>query len=206
MAGHPEDSKINIFTGVYHHYLPAPASGGVELDMGCGSGSFTIALAKKYPDRQILAADVMIGRLRKVVKKMERAGLTNMDVLRVEARFLIAQMLPDGALDRIHILCPDPWPKNRHRGNRLLCSDFTTQLHRVLKPEGVFHFSSDDEAYCEAVNKVISASGLFELDPAGIADLAGVRSDFEERWLVEGKMVHHRSWRRKPLPECTIGH
>ena len=206
MAGHPEDSKINIFTGVYHHYIPVPASGGVELDMGCGSGSFTIALAKKYPDRQILAADVMIGRLRKVVKKMERAGLTNMDVLRVEARFLIAQMLPDGALDRIHILCPDPWPKNRHRGNRLLCSDFTTQLHRVLKPEGVFHFSSDDEAYCEAVNKVISASGLFELDPAGIADLAGVRSDFEERWLAEGKMVHHRAWRRKPLPECTIGH
>ncbi|MBQ9803622.1 MAG: methyltransferase domain-containing protein [Lentisphaeria bacterium] len=206
MAGHPEDSKINIFTGVYRHYLPAPAPGGAELDMGCGSGSFTIALAKKYPDRQILAADVMIGRLRKVVKKMERAGLTNMDVLRVEARFLIAQMLPDGALDRIHILCPDPWPKNRHRGNRLLCSDFTTQLHRVLKPEGVFHFSSDDEAYCEAVNKVISASGLFELDPAGIADLAGVRSDFEERWRAEGKMVHHRSWRRKPLPECTIGH
>ena len=206
MAGHPEDSKINIFTGVYRHYTPAPAPGGVELDMGCGSGSFTIALAKKYPDRQILAADVMLGRLRKVVKKMERAELENMDVLRVEARFLIAQMLPDGALDRIHILCPDPWPKNRHRGNRLLCSDFTTQLHRVLKPEGVFHFSSDDEAYCEAVNNVISASGLFELDPAGIADLAGVRSDFEERWLAEGKMVHHRAWRRKPLPECTIGH
>ena len=56
MAGHPEDSKINIFTGVYRHYHPAPAPGGAELDMGCGSGSFTIALAKKYPDRQILAA------------------------------------------------------------------------------------------------------------------------------------------------------
>lgn len=205
MAGHPEDSKINIFTGVYRHYIPSPAA-GVELDMGCGSGSFTIALAEKYPERQIIAADVMIGRLRKVVKKMERAGLGNMDVLRVEARFLIAQMLPDGALDRIHILCPDPWPKNRHRGNRLLCSDFTTQLHRVLKTNGIFHFSSDDEAYCDAVNKVISASGLFELYPDGIADLAGVRSDFEERWLAEGKMVHHRAWRRKPLPECTIGH
>ena len=204
MPTHPEDQKINILTSAYCHVIPQNSD--AELDMGCGSGSFTIALAKKYPDRQILAADVMIGRLRKVVKKMERAGLTNMDVLRVEARFLIAQMLPDGALDRIQILCPDPWPKNRHRGTRLLCSDFTTQLHRVLKPEGVFHFSSDDEAYCEAVNKVISASGLFELDPAGIADLAGVRSDFEERWLAEGRMVHHRAWRRKPLPECTIGH
>lgn len=206
MAGHPEDSRINIFTGVYHHYIPSPAGECAELDMGCGSGSFTTALAQKYPERKIIAADVMLGRLRKVVRKMERAGLTNMEVLRVEARFLIAQMLPDSSLDRIHILCPDPWPKNRHRGNRLLCSDFTTQLHRVLKTDGIFHFSSDDEAYCDAVNKVISASGIFELYPGGIADLTGVRSDFEERWLAEGKQVHHRAWRKLPLPQCVIGH
>jgi tRNA (guanine-N7-)-methyltransferase len=140
MAGHIEDNRINIFTEVYRHYIPFSPSGEAELDMGCGSGSFTVALAKKYPERKIIAADVMLGRLRKVVKKMERAKIENMEVLRVEARFLIAQMLPDQSLNRIHILCPDPWPKNRHRGNRLLCSDFTTQLHRVLKNDGIFHF------------------------------------------------------------------
>jgi tRNA (guanine-N7-)-methyltransferase len=103
-------------------------------------------------------------------------------------------------------LCPDPWPKNRHRGNRLLCSDFTTQLHRVLKSDGIFHFSSDDEYYCDAVNKVVAASGLFEAYQEGIADLEGVKSDFEKRWLSEGKMVHHRAWKKLPLPEVTIGH
>ena len=115
-------------------------------------------------------------------------------------------MLPDASLDRIHLLCPDPWPKNRHRGNRLICSDFTTQLHRVLKTDGIFHFSSDDEYYCNAVNKVIAASGLFQLHPAGIADLDGVKSDFEKRWLAEGKVVHHRAWIKLPLPKITIGH
>lgn len=174
--------------------------------MGCGAGSFTVALAAKYPDRQIFAADVMIGRLRKVVRKSEQAKLQNISVLRVEARNLIAMMLPDASLDRIHLLCPDPWPKNRHRGNRLICSDFTTQLHRVLKTDGIFHFSSDDEYYCNAVNKVIAASGLFQLHPAGIADLDGVKSDFEKRWLAEGKVVHHRAWIKLPLPKITIGH
>ena len=115
-------------------------------------------------------------------------------------------MLPDSSIDRIHILCPDPWPKNRHRGNRLLCSDFTSQLHRVLKKDGIFHFSSDDEYYCEAVNRIIAASGIFEAFPDGIADLQGVQSDFERRWLSEGKPVHHRAWKVLPLPEITIGH
>ncbi|MBE6356413.1 MAG: methyltransferase domain-containing protein [Lentisphaerae bacterium] len=204
MPLHPEDQKIRILTGEYCHVVPRGEI--AELDMGCGAGSFTAALAAKYPDRRIIAADVMLGRLRKVVKKMERAKLENMDVLRVEARSLIAIMLPDASLDRVHILCPDPWPKNRHRGNRLLCSDFTTQLHRVLKTDGIFHFSSDDEYYSDAVNKVIAASGLFVSFPDGIADLAGVQSDFEKRWLAEGKMVHHRAWKKLPLPEVTIGH
>ena len=116
------------------------------------------------------------------------------------------RVLPDGALDRIHLLCPDPWPKGRHRGHRLLASDFTAQLHRVLKPEGIFHFSSDDEAYCDAVGRVIAASQLFAEAPEAIADIADVRSDFEERWLAEGKPVHHAAWKRLPLPPHTIGH
>ena len=204
MSGHPEDQQINILTSSYCHLIPEREN--VELDMGCGAGSFTVALAAKYPERQIFAADVMIGRLRKVVRKMNRLKLENMNVLRVEARSLIAMMLPDSSLDRIHILCPDPWPKNRHRGNRLLCSDFTTQLHRVLKSNGIFHFSSDDEYYCEAVNKVIAASGIFAPFQEGISDLTDIKSDFEKRWLAEGKPVHHRAWIKLPLPEVTIGH
>ena len=148
----------------------------------------------------------MLGRLRKAVRRSAAAGLANLAVVRAEARVLLALMLPDGALDRIHLLCPDPWPKNRHRGHRLLCSDFTTQLHRVLKPEGIFHFSSDDPAYGDAVNRIMAASGLFEEFPSGIADLADVRSDFENRWLAAGRRVHHRAWRKLPLPVCTIGH
>lgn len=206
MAGHDEDKDINILTGSYENFIPESGYEKIELDMGCGTGSFTAGLAARYPNRRVYGADVMIGRLRKVVKKIRQRKLTNMSTLRVEARMLIGIMLPDKSIDRIHLLCPDPWPKGRHRDHRLLCCDFTTQLHRVLKDDGIFHFSSDDITYRNAVAEVIAQSGLFEIDPTGLEDISDIRSDFENRWLEEGKTVLHTAWRKKPLPEVTIGH
>ena len=202
---HVEDAKIRLLSREYL-VLDTDADMVNELDLGCGSGSFTAALAAKYPDRRIYCADVMLGRLRKVVRRLERSGSDNWEVLRVEARMLVGRMFPDGSLDRIHLLCPDPWPKGRHRGHRLLASDFTAALHRVLKPEGIFHFSSDDANYCDAVERVMTESRLFAPVADGAADLSDVKSDFELRWLGEGRTVRHRTWKRLPLPPHTVGH
>lgn len=175
-----------------------PVSGPVELDLGCGTGGFAVAVAKAFPDRNILAADVMLGRLRKVMRLAKRSDAPNLRLLRVEARHLLGVMVPDGYLDRLHILCPDPWPKDKHRANRLLCSDFMTHLHRVLKPAGVFHFASDDVPYREAVCSLVECSGLFEkADLEVLADVLPFKTDFEKSWLEMGRKVPHFAWRPK---------
>ncbi len=206
--GKEEDSEIIFLTNTY---MPMPNLAEmscyehIELDLGCGVGSFTSALAKSDPSRLILAADVMVGRLRKLAKKCRLEEIKNMKIYRTEARHLLAVTMPDRLLDRLHLLCPDPWPKGRHRGHRLLTSDFVVQIHRVLKTDGVFHFSSDDDYYFDAVKRVIMGSNLFkevDADPT----LADIRSDFERRWLDQGKAVRHVYFQKLPLPPKTIGH
>ncbi|MBO5765430.1 MAG: hypothetical protein J6S24_04025, partial [Lentisphaeria bacterium] len=76
----------------------------------------------------------------------------------------------------------------------------------VLKENGIFHFSSDDVNYCDAVGRVLEASGLFEPCPEAISDLEGVSSDFENHWKSQGLAVPHRAWKRLPLPAPGIGH
>ncbi|MDD5697065.1 MAG: methyltransferase domain-containing protein [Victivallaceae bacterium] len=195
MLDKPEDKYISILTGDYCRLDDRFTLTGktIELDLGCGKGSFSTRLAERCPERLIFAADVMIGRLRKLQKRNARAGIANVRPLRVEAAQLVA-MIPDRTLTRLHILCPDPWPKERHRAHRLLSSEFVGQLHRVLKPGGHFHFSTDDPAYYEAVRRIVSGSGLFRKQSKLPAELAAISSDFELRWNEQGKTVRHLLW------------
>ena len=206
MTEQAEVGDIRIFNSRYELLeLSLDKYEAVELDLGCGKGSFSTALAKKFPQRLILGADVMIGRLKKLQKRNERENVNNMLLLRSEAKNLLGYMIGDGVLKRIHLLCPDPWPKGRHRGNRLLCSDFVIKIHRVLAENGEFHFSSDDEYYHNAVRRVIELSNLF--DPvAPDADLNAIKSDFELRWNEQGKAVHHLWYRKRKLVHPGIGH
>ncbi len=207
MNKHPEDQFIQFLTDSYCSIADLLVTNHIiELDLGCGKGLFSTRLAQLYPDRQVFAADVMIGRLRKLQKRNIREEVTNMIPLRVEARHLLGYMIPDASVDRLHILCPDPWPKDRHRAQRLLCADFMTHLHRILKKDGCFHFRTDDEQYLDIVKRAVEASGLFKQDDSRIADIAHIKTDFEIRWLDQGKQVSHIAWVKQLLTYPASGH
>lgn len=187
---------ITILTNTYHLYeLPASASGLVELDMGCGKGGYTLALAERYPERLILGSDVMLGRLRRIQGKVERRGLENVQLLRAASLQLVSFQLPPQSLDRIHLLCPDPWPKDKHQVKRLVTSDFLCRLPRVLKVGGILHASTDHAPYFEEWLKLIGYLDLFEPAPDGAADMADVKTEFEKQWNAQGKEVQHACWR-----------
>jgi tRNA (guanine-N7-)-methyltransferase len=196
MKTHPEDSKITILTGEYRQ-ISLPDS-FTELDLGCGKGSFTTALADKYPERAVIAADIMIGRLRKLAKRAERMKLLNITLLRVEAGILVSRFIPQNTIGRLHILCPDPWPKAKHKGHRLLSSEFIGKIAIILRKGGVFHFSTDDKNYFASVSTLIEKSGLFEENNLTlIDDILDIKTDFEKLWESEGKKVEHAAWRVK---------
>lgn len=189
----PEDKYIiNLVDSL--EPLSLPLGKNIELDLGCGKGSFSTELAKKYPESLIISTDVMIGRLRKLYKRNQRNNLSNIIPIRGEAWFLIKQRIIDAQVARIHILCPDPWPKDKQKGFRLISSEFVALLHRKLKKNGIFHFSTDDIDYFSATLEIMSNSKLFKNNNSGISDIQGIKTDFEKRWTEMGLEVHHTAW------------
>ena len=167
-----------------------------ELDLGCGKGGFTRELSSKYPERTILAADIMIGRLRRLEKRIKATGISNIELLRIDAWNLIGYTLPDESVDRIHILCPDPWPKAKHKQYRLLSSEFIGRMLRVMKRNGSVHFATDDRNYFESVEKLFRCNTAYKREDSLISDIAEIRSDFEKKWVANGTGVTHAAWRR----------
>ncbi len=169
----------------------------VELDMGCGKGGFTIDLAQLYPNRSILGADINLARLKKIKNRIEHQySVDNVRLLRASATELIGIQLPRFSIDRMHILCPDPWPKAKHRHNRLLCSEFFSRLANTIKPGGVLHISTDDKPYLAFILEAIDSCRFFDEDPSGIEDIAHIKTDFERHWETLGKTTTHLSYRR----------
>ena len=75
---------------------------------------------------------------------------TGSRVLRLESGYATGWLLPTAGVARLHLLCPDPWPKKRHAGRRLVNQqEFLGGLARVLQPGGEFLLKTDDRVYCE---------------------------------------------------------
>ena len=136
---------LHILTNSYAVIDPLfgrPAGTFVEMDVGCGRGGFTLALAQRYPERLVLGTDVMLGRLRKIDAKAGKRGLQNLELLRASHTEMLGHQLPDSCIDRLHYLCPDPWPKSRHRAKRVASTDFFVRIARVVKPGGILHIAT----------------------------------------------------------------
>ncbi len=190
----PEDFKIQILTESYSLLNIPEGREGIELDIGCGKGGFTCGLAERFPGKTVFAVDIKLGRLRKLARRIVRDDIFNIVPVKVGADSVARYILPDFSIDRVHILCPDPWPKAKHRSKRLVTSEFLGFLGRILKRGGVFHFATDDIAYFESVANITDKSGIFRRAPESIADVADIATDFQKRWEKQNLVVLREAW------------
>lgn len=161
----------------------------LEIDLGCGDGSFLVAMASHYPERNFLGVERLLGRVRKVIRKAEKNSLLNLKVLRLELSYTIEWLLPDHCANRMHLLFPDPWPKKKHHKRRMVNKSFCESLVRILKEDGEFLFKTDHPDYFEESMLALENFNLLEQLSWNTDDFYPI-TDFEKIWTKEGKKIY----------------
>lgn len=164
-----------------------PRQAPLEMDLGCGEGSFLAAMAKRHPEKNFLGTERLLGRVRNTCRKVEIAGLDNVRLLRVESLYAVKHLLPPESVTRIYVLFPDPWPKRRHWPRRLIQAEFLQAAARALKPGGELCIKTDDAAYLAHIGKGAAACPQFTRRPWE-EDVP--QTDFERHYAAQGRPIY----------------
>ena len=187
-----------------HYFRPLdPAEMGrpahpLEIDLGCGDGSFLMAMAKHHPERDFIGVERLLGRVRKVCRKAQRQGLENLKLLRLDSKYLVEWLLPPGSVSRLHLLCPDPWPKAKHHRRRLIQAEFLDAVKRCLTDEGEFLFMTDHLEYHEWTREMLEEFGGFDQLEWLEDSFFYPKTDFQLQWEAEGKEMMRTRCIKKP--------
>lgn len=181
----------------FRRYSPSDIFGNdhpLEIDLGCGDGKFLVEMAQHFPKRNFLGIERLLGRVRGVSRKIEQLGLKNAKVLRLESQYTLEWLLEKNSISRLHLLCPDPWPKARHHKRRLVQEPFLKALEQALCHNGELLFKTDHPEYHEWVCEEMQAYGRYTAlewpEPPSANALFYPKTDFQLHWESQGKPIH----------------
>ena len=129
----------------------------IVLELGCGKGEYTIALAERDPSRNYIGVDIKGARLWKGAKYAETHHLGNVAFLRTRIELINAFFAP-GEVDEIWLTFSDP--QIRRENARLSSPLFLERYARLLRPGGIIHLKTDSRFLHEYTKAVCIQNGL----------------------------------------------
>jgi tRNA (guanine-N7-)-methyltransferase len=163
------------------------------LEIGFGNGESLVHEAAENPEIDYLGVEVHEPGIGHCLVAAHEAGLTNLRIIRHDAIEVLKHQIADGALARINLLFPDPWPKKRHHKRRIVQEPFLQLAASKLATGGALHIATDWENYAEQIDELTAQSAHFSLSERrkhkGSAPLDRQTTKFENRGLREGHSI-----------------
>lgn len=158
----------------------------IILELACGKGEYTIALAEKYSEKNFLGVDIKGNRIWKGATYALEKELKNAVFLRTQIEKISNYFAP-AEVDEIWITFPDPQLQLSRAKKRLTHPRFLKEYQKILKPHGVIHLKTDSPDLYQFTKEVIDWSELQTI--ADIADVhaqKGIPEDLRIKTHYEG--------------------
>lgn len=175
--------------------------GPTIVEIGCGTGTSTVAMAPKEADHNIIAVELYKPGLAKLLGAAIRNDVQNIRMVRGDGVEVLQRMIAPESLDGVRLFFPDPWPKARHHKRRILQSGTLRLISSRLKPGGVFHAATDHAGYAEWIEELRDVEPTLEPMPWPWPEspmlLERPTTKFEARGMRLDHSIHEFVWRKR---------
>ncbi len=131
----------------------------IDLEIGCGKGSFISGLSKRFPDKNFIAMERVSDVILLAAERIKAEEAKNVKFIIGDARNL-KEYFPLGSVSRLYLNFSDPWPKKGYAKRRLTHRGFLELYKEILVPNGEIVFKTDNIGLFEFSLEEFKAAGF----------------------------------------------
>lgn len=190
---HPHNYSGKWHSDIFQNNNP------IMLELGCGKGSYAIALAKLFPEMNVIGIDKKGDRLWHGVTMARELGLSNVRFARLPIE-KITDYFASEEVSEIWITFPDPYPRRGEAKKRLVSPEILAHYQKFLRSQGRMHLKTDNDGLFEYACSWIAGNypihrrvdDIYQQAPED--PLLTIQTTFERKYLALGKKIHYLCW------------
>lgn len=165
------------------------------IEVGAGTGQFSVALAERSPNKRVVAIDVKADRLIQGARAATENACKNVSFLRTRAD-LLGDVFAPNSLEAIWVTFPDPFPKKRSSGRRLTHPTYLKIYRSLLSEKGALYFKTDArELFHWSLEQLVNQGWQlqelsFDLHESDLSDYYKVETIYESRFRCQGIAIN----------------
>lgn len=166
----------------------------VDLEIGCGKGGFVCELARRNPDRNYVALEMVSNVVISAMENAEKYGAENVRFLNIRAECLPCY-IPENSVENIYLNFSTPLPKLGYVTQRLTHRGFLEMYKKLLKENGKIIQKTDNRDFFDFSLDEFRAASLelseltYNLHENGNPDW-NIVTEYEQRWVESGLPIH----------------
>ena len=164
----------------------------VEMEIGCGKGSFIVQKAKQNPNVNFIAVELLQNIIVMACELAKKEGLTNIRFFNSGAEYL-PRYIKENSISNIYLNFSPPFPKVGSESHRLTSDNFVKAYKSFLKTGGAVYQKTDDREFFEySFDKFVEHGFFVEeiTDKIKCGEIGNIETEYEKMFKGKGILAN----------------